>query len=344
MCKPQVSRQPFHNNYQDTGSLKNAASFPIGASINVRLLRSDSLYRKTILENFNSVTAENAMKWEATEPIQDNYNMSDADDLVNFALKNNLRIHGHNLAWYQGNPQWLENFKGERSDWQQLLRRHIQTIMNRYKGKINSWDVINEAFDGDGKYRINNIWGKHLGNEYIVEAFRIAHETDPKALLFYNDYGMEESSSKSDAILKLIDQLKRSKIPINGVGLQMHINIHTPDQAISSTIKKFAATGLLIHISELDIRINEKENKLLSLNKSLDDQQAEKYHFLVSAYKTLVPYKQQFGITTWDVGDKDSWIRRLYCTNDWPLLFDDNYSKKQSYFSFLHALKSDQPL
>ena len=341
MCKPGTTPPaPIKIIINDSNSLKSVSSFPIGASVNVRLLKTDSLYRSTLSSQFNSMTPENALKWEAIHPELGKFDFTNADLLVNFALVNNIRFHGHNLVWYQSNPKWLENFSGNNENWDTLLKNHIQTVVSRYKGKIASWDVVNEAFDEKGNIRKNDIWAKNMGIDYIAKAFLYAHEADPNAVLFYNDYGQEQSEAKTESILNMVKDLKKRNIPIGGLGIQMHIKLNTSENKIKEILKQFAQTGLKIHISELDIAVNTKNDSTMEFTSDLKNQLAAKYKFIVEAYKFAVPPSLRYGITTWDIGDKDSWLRKYYNKNDWPLLFDDEYKKKDCYYAFLQALKN----
>jgi endo-1,4-beta-xylanase len=184
-----------------------------------------------------------------------------------------------------------------------------------------------------------SIWARKLGHNYVARAFQYAHEADPKALLFYNDYGHENSPAKLDAILNLVDDFKRQGIPIHGLGLQMHLSLSTPDSAIETALRRCTATGLLIHISELDIAVsNWKKNASLQYTDSLQKRQAEKFRFVAEAYRKIVPEKQRYGITFWNVGDGDSWLRSFIQSNEWPLLFDESYERKPAYDEFKRGL------
>ncbi|CAN5145381.1 endo-1,4-beta-xylanase [soil metagenome] len=334
----------------DTTSLKNVAPFKVGAAIDVGLLQNNSLYRNTLLLQENSITTENTLKWPAVHPAENTFDFTGGDYIADFCAANNKRMHGHCLVWYQSNPDWLKNFSGDSLAWEQLFKTHIQTVVTHYKGKATSWDVLNEAFhDEDASLRVNDvnttdnfddgcIWARHLGRDYIARAFIYAHEADPDALLFYNDYGQEWSERKTDSIIALVNDFKTRNIPINGLGIQMHTSINAATDGITKAFQKLAATGLLIHISELDIAVNPSGNASITFSAALAQQQADRYAFIVREYKLRVPDAQQYGITTWNLGDKDSWIRSYYNRKDWPLLFDDGYARKPAFYSFRNAL------
>ncbi len=339
----------FYKKQGNEETLQSVSPFPVGAAIDPGLLQNNAAYRHIVETEFNSITPENVLKWAGVHPAENRFDFTKGDILADFALKNHKRFHGHNLCWYQYNSAWVRNFNGDSAAWENLLKTHIETVASHYKGKATSWDAVNEAFHDDGTLRVEDtnpadnkddgcIWARHIGKDYIAKAFIYAHEADPNALLFYNDYDQEIHPAKLQAIINMVNDFKKRGIPINGIGIQMHITINTPNEGISDAIKQLAATGLQIHIAELDIRVNTNKDTALTYTQALQDAQAAKYSFVVQQYKKLVPAKQQYGITTWNVGDADSWLRHFYTKNDWPLLFDDSYNKKQVYHSFLKAL------
>jgi len=329
-------------------TLQSVAPFKVGCAINPNLLAKNPSYQSVVTEEFNSITSENVLKFGAVHPQKEVYDFAKGDFLVAYAQMHHKRIHGHCLAWHQSVPKWLSEFEGDSAAWENLLRTHIRTVLTHYKGKMESWDVVNEAFFDNGTYRQDSVnaphrhitfWRNHLGEDYIARAFEYAHEADPNALLFYNDYGQESNPAKLKAILAMVTDFKRRGIPIHGLGLQMHIGINTKDSGIAEAIKQMAATGLLVHISELDIKVNQKKDTAIIYTDSLKALQCRKFAFVVEQYKKLVPKKQQYGITFWNVGDGDSWIVKWEKIKDWPLLFDVNYRKKACYGYFYDALK-----
>ena len=334
----------------DTTTLKNVSPFKIGAAIDVSLLKNNTAYRNILLQQHSSITTENTLKWPAVHPQQDAFDFSGGDYIASFCAANDKRLHGHCLIWYQSNPGWLNNFVGDSAAWEQVFKTHIQTVAGHYKNIVTGWDVVNEAFhDQDGSLRVQDvtagdnfddgcIWARRLGREYIARAFQYAHEADPAALLFYNDYGQEWSERKTDSIIAMAKSFISNSVPIHGLGIQMHTDINASADGITRAIKSLAATGLMIHISELDVRVNPSNNPAVLFSADLAKKQADRFSFIVQQYKLWVPKAQQYGITTWNVGDKDSWIRSYLKRNDWPLLFDDNYARKPAYTSFRSSL------
>lgn len=318
-------------------TLQKNMPFPMGAAVSISLLKNNANYRNLVIKEFNSLTAENAMKFAAVHPSKNTYNWTDADYLLQFARTYGKRIHGHTLIWDKYNPDWLNNFVGSTADWENLLKTHIQAVVGHFKGKVSSWDVLNEAIDDEGNIR-NTIWVQKLGVDYIGRAFQYAHEADPNALLFYNDYGYEYSPARREAILNLVVSLKNKGIPIDGIGIQMHTNVTETDENFATAIRTAAATGFKIHISEIDIALNPDNNQSMTYTAALADQQAAKYKAIVKAYNAI-PKVQQYGITQWNVSDADSWIPSTYHRKDWPLPFDSNYQRKPAYQGILDGAK-----
>jgi endo-1,4-beta-xylanase len=334
----------------DAETFQSVAPFRVGASVSVRHLRDNAPYRAVLMREHNSITAENAMKMTGLRPTAGAYNFADADLIADFAVSQGKRLHGHTLVWHwSGRMAWLRDFQGDSLAWENLYKDYIQTVVRHYRGRVASWDVVNEAFFDDGTLRVANrstteedgsIWARKLGPDYVARAFRYAREADPDVLLFYNDYGQENHPAKLRAILNLVADFKRRGVPIDGLGLQMHLSLTTNNDGIADAIRQTAATGLLVHLSELDIAVSSwKKDPKLTYTEALQQAQAEKYRFVAQQYKRLVPQAQQFGITFWNVGDADSWLRSFIQPNEWPLPFDDAYQKKRAYDGFLQGVK-----
>jgi endo-1,4-beta-xylanase len=330
-------------------TLRNSSPFLIGSAIENEPLKNNNIYAKIVADEFSSITPESAMKFDRIQYDEGRFDFSSGDAIVDFALLHNQRVHGHTLVWQHALPYWVKNFKGDSAAWEGIFKKHIQTVVSHFKGKVASWDVANEAIDDNTGELVNgdkygpgsgSVWRQHLGADYIVRAFKYAHEADPNALLFYNDYANDSggwSDKKLNTILAIIKSVKAAGGTISGVGIQMHINTGTANEKISTAIKQLAATGLLVHVSELDVSVNPL-NKLdflfLDLHKQ---QQADKYHFVASTYKSTVPKAQQFGITTWEFSDAYN-EAALSGKKDYRLLFDHSYVKKPSYYSFFNGV------
>lgn len=318
--------------------------FPIGVAVSTRSLQGKE--SELILSQFNSLTPENAMKMGPIHPEENRYFWRDADSIVNFAQAHHLKVRGHNLCWHEQTPNWLfKDAEGKEVTKEVLLKRlhdHITTVVNRYKGKIYAWDVVNEAIsDNPQEFLRNSTWYKICGEDFIFKAFEYAHEADPKAVLFYNDYNTERPE-KRERIYKLLKKLVDAKIPINAVGLQAHWSLEEPSQQeLIETIKRFSSLGLKVQITELDISVYpwEKDRRSLRPGESTvftpeaEQKQLNKY---AEVFKIFRDYKSVIsGVTFWNVSDKYSWLDTYPVAGrkNYPLLFDQNDQPKKAYWS-----------
>ena len=310
------------------------APYPIGAALNVNTLKNNQKYRETVIREMNSITAENAMKMNLLSAGRGQYNWTDADYLVNFAESNNMRVHGHTLIWYKHTPAWVESFTGTTEDWKALMKEYIQDVVGHYKGRVASWDVVNDIYDETTQELRSCVWLTNIGPEYIELAFRYAHEADPDALLFYNEFGNEWSHAQRSFTKHLADSLSSKGVPIHGIGIQMHTNINRSSNDLRYAIIAAAQTKLKVHVSELDIAVNPDKKPDLVFTDDLALKQKEKYR-VVSEAMLDIPQSQQYGITFWGVADPTSW---LISGPDWVLPFDANYEKKPAYSGLLQGL------
>jgi len=302
----------------------------IGTAVSVTPLRSEALYAETLSCEFNILTAESAMKFESIHPAQNLYMFDDADTIVSFAEAHNMKVRGHTLVWHEQLPWWITSGNFSHEEWINILHDHITTVVSRYRGRIYAWDVVNEAVDGDGSLR-DTVWLRNIGPEYIELAFRWAHEADPDALLFYNDYGGEGMNQKSNAIYDLVKNLTDEGVPINGVGLQMHVSLeNSPDpQEVAENMARLSALGLDIHITELDVRIATPvtEDKLAA--------QAQVYRELLEVCLNASNCK---AFVMWGFTDRYSWVPSQFRGYDSALIFDSSYHAKPAYFALWRCL------
>ncbi|GAB3976793.1 hypothetical protein GCM10028806_36990 [Spirosoma terrae] len=322
-------------------SLKAAASFPVGAAPGSWLEKKTAKGYQVFVDNFNAKTVHAYMNRQVSPG---NFNFSEMDYWVKWAETHAIRLHGHCLVYQGAAPDWILNFKGPNNEFEQVVKTHIQTMVGRYKGKIKSWDVVNELINDKDGTMFMRVFRKRYNSdasyiEFLKRCFQWAHEADPNALLFYNDYNFEIAPAKVEGVIRLVNEFKRTGTPIHGIGTQMHMKVNTPDAGIRSSLQRLASTGLLIHISELDIQINLDENPNLIFTNQLLDAQAAKFRTVAQAYKELVPRQQQYGITVWDLGDADSWIVNSKKEHDAPCLFNTSYNKKPAYYGFLQGLR-----
>ncbi|MHA1968788.1 MAG: endo-1,4-beta-xylanase, partial [Candidatus Hodarchaeales archaeon] len=271
-------------NYTDSlnQTFRSVSTLPVGVAVNTYLLRNNQQYRNIVAHHFSSLTPENVMKMANLVPLEGTYDWSEADLLVDFSEQMDTLVHGHTLVWHNQLPSWVDVFSGSSEDWTILLKNHIQTVIGRYKGRVQSWDVVNEAVLNDGSGYRNTIWFEKLGSDYIANAFRWAHEADPDAKLFYNDYGLSANSPKLDFVVSMITSLIAEGVPIHGIGFQMHITNEWPSlNQIQGAIDKIEEIDLELKITELDISMNSLKAHS-SLTSVLAQEQKERYFNIVS--------------------------------------------------------------
>lgn len=311
--------------------------FNIGAAVNLRTIESQ---QDLLANHFNSITAENDMKFIEIQPAQGQFTFEKADQLAAFAKKNGMKMRGHTLVWHNQTPDWVFlDDNGDKVDRETLLQRmkdHINTVMKRYKGTIFCWDVVNEAVTDEGPelYRPTK-WLEIIGEDYIEKAFEFAHEADPDALLFYNDYN-ESNPQKREKIYKLVKSLVDKGVPIHGVGLQAHWNLVNPSlEDIRTAIDRYASLGLKLHLTELDVSVFNHEDKRTDLSEPTPEMlelQAERY---LQVFHLLREYRASItSVTFWGAADDYSWLRDFPVKGrkNWPFLFDENHQPKDSFW------------
>jgi len=334
-----------------------AEHFLIGGAYNRDLVSDKDPNAAAIaIKHFNTATSENDMKWLLIHPQPDRYNWEPADRFVDFAEKNNMVPIGHCLIWHAQIPRWtFRDESGELLTRDALLTRmkdHITAVVGRYKGRVKGWDVVNEALRDDGTLR-NSRWLRIIGEDseekqydFIAKAFEYAHQADPDAELYYNDYSLDTKREKCDGAVAIVKYLKSKGIRIDGVGVQMHSGFDYPDkESLEYCIKSLAATGVKVMITELDIRTRTRGYRGADIsrinrratddpNATADQTQerlAQKYAELFSIF---VKHKKDITrVTFWGVYDRTSWIGGS------PLLFDRNYQPKQAFDAVVKTAK-----
>ncbi|MDO9581108.1 MAG: endo-1,4-beta-xylanase [Bacteroidales bacterium] len=311
--------------------------FPIGVAVSPTSLTGSQ--SALILKHFGSLTAENVMKVGPIHPEENRYYWDNADKIVNYAKENGMLMRGHTLCWHKQTPAWMfKDANGNSVTKEVLLARlkdHITQVVTRYKGKVYAWDVVNEAIDdNDSIFLSETEWYRICGEEYIAKAFQWAHEADPDAQLFYNDFNTE-FPCKRDRVYRLLKQLLDAGVPVHGVGLQGHWNINNPtEKDLRDAIEMFSSLGLKIQITELDVSIYSSDEKDPSdnvLTEEREQKQIEKYKMV---FKVFRDYKNVIsGITFWNVSDKSSWLNNypVRGRKNYPLLFDRNLQPKKAY-------------
>lgn len=302
----------------------------IGAAIQSGYL-NQPLYARTLARHFDYVTAEYEMKWQPVERSPGILSFGGADAIVAYAEQNRMRVKGHTLLWHEALPDWVKALPP--GELQATVEDHIRTVVGRYRGRIAVWDVVNEAVAADGSGLRDTLFLQKLGAGYLELAFRVAHEADPDALLTYNDYGAEGLGRKSDQVYALVHRLKERGVPISGVGLQMHVAAQNrpPSADIATNMRRLAELGLLVNISEMDVRIKDVAGDQAS---RLAVQRRE-YQDIVAL---CVAEPACHAVTFWGFTDLYSWIDTFFGPDD-PLLFDEAYAAKPAFFGVQDALR-----
>lgn len=321
---------------------KYADYFMVGAALNRRNVENPQ-QGALICKEFNSITAENTMKPISVQPKEGVWNWGGADSIANFAREHGLKLRGHNLLWHTQIGDWMfYDKKGKLVKKDVLLKRlktHIDSVVTRYKDVVYCWDVTNECIS-DSKMPWGNplresLWYKICGDDsFIRAAFQYAHEADPNALLFYNDYN-ECDPVKSRRIYEMVKGMIEDGVPIHGIGMQGHYNIYGPtEEEINAALDLYGSIVDHIHVTELDVRVNDEMGGQLRFNRNegakiTDDQRLLQEAQYAAIFRALRNHADKVDcVTFWNVGDRDSWLG----PNNYPLLFDRDYKRKNAYY------------
>jgi len=288
---------------------------------------SEAQYVSTLDTQFSGLTPENEMKWDATEPSRGSFSFGAADAIVSHAQSHSMTIRGHTLVWHNQLPGWVSTISSG-SDLLVAMKNHIAGVVGHFKGKITYWDVVNEAFNGDGS-RQSSIFQQEIGNAFIEDAFIAARAADPKAKLCYNDFSIEGVNTKSTAVFNMVKDFKARGIPINCVGFQSHLIVGQVPASFQTNLQRFAMLGIDVNITELDVRMPTPASAANL------QQQGSDYAKVV---KACLAVSRCTSITTWGVTDKFSWVPSTFSGQGAALLFDNNYSPKPAFNAVITAL------
>lgn len=334
--------------------------FRIGAALNAgQVIGRNPRAAELVAEQFNSISPENVMKWGPIHPQPDRYNFGPADTYVDFGTERGMFVVGHTLVWHSQTPSWVfEDADGNpltREALIERMREHIHTVVGRYRGRVHGWDVVNEAVEEDGSLR-QTPWLEIIGDDYLELAFRFAHEADPEAELYYNDFNAWKPS-KRDGIVRLVRELQARGAPIHAIGMQGHYGIDYPiTEVIEAAILAYSGLGLRVDVTEMDVDILPNPTGRQGSDIIWRIGPAEGYdpfadglpiaedHRLAKRYAELfalfLKHRDRIGrVTFWGVGDGDSWF------NNWPipgrtahpLLFDREYRPKTAFEVVVNA-------
>jgi endo-1,4-beta-xylanase len=339
-----------------------ADDFLIGTAVNTQqILGSDKEAKPFILNQFNAITPENAMKWERIHPIPGTYDFALADSIVSFAIANGLFITGHTLVWHSQTPDWVfQDSLGNPLTREALLERmkdHIFTVMMHYKGRVQSWDVVNEAIGDDGQIRRSK-WHEIIGEDFIEKAFEFAHEADPDAELYYNDYNNEEPLKRA-GVINIVRNLREKGLRVDGVGIQGHWHLDSPDfKIVDESISEYASLGVKVMITEMEINVVPTPSWLYGADISKMAEYKDSLNPYVSGLPDSVQtmltnrYAKLFGVllkhkgivsrvTFWGLHDGYSWKNNwpIPGRTNYPLLFDRNYQPKPAYYAVIEEAR-----
>lgn len=321
--------------------------FPIGSAANCTQLKT---HKELITKHFNSITPENELKFIETQPEEGRYILDPADSFVKFADENNMKLRGHTLVWHTQTPDWVFEDKYRKCASRELvlerMEAHIKNIVSRYKNKIYCWDVVNEALDDDNDIFLRPTkWLSLVGEDYIDKAFQFAHEADPNAQLFYNDYN-EAFYPKRDKIYSLIKGMVERGVPIHGIGIQGHFNIYVPPvDDIRRSIEKLAELGLKIQITEMDISVFRHEDHRIDIKNPTSEMLKRQTELYEKTFNIFREYREVIsGVTLWGIADDYTWLDGFPVEGrkNWPLLFDENHLPKMAFNALTYFSKCGQ--
>jgi endo-1,4-beta-xylanase len=322
----------------------------IGTAVNPAGLASQK-YRKLIANEFSSVTAENEMKWETLEPVRGQYNWGPADELVTFAEENGQLVRGHVLLWQNQLPGWLTagvaDGSIDKDELREILKQHVYDVVTHFKGRIWQWDVVNEAFTDDWEtgdfpsgVHPGRFWVANLGEEILADVFRWAHDADPDALLFYNDYAIEHYGQKSNALYAWVQEQLAAGVPIDGIGFQTHLSTEYgfpggEPGGFAGNMQRFADLGLNVAITEVDVRTDVQPGTNTPLTPALQAQQEDYWRKTMEA---CLQVQECISYTVWGVSDDQSWVPSTFPGKGAALLWNEKLKRKPQYFDVKEVL------
>jgi endo-1,4-beta-xylanase len=338
--------------------------FMIGTAMNTDQITGVDMQSINLIKNFNSIVAENCMKSEITQPVEGEFDFSIADQFVQFGEKHNMYIIGHTLIWHSQAPKWFFVDENGNPATREVLisrmKKHITTVVKRYKGRVNGWDVVNEAINDDGTWRESPFY-KIIGKDFVKLAFQFAHEADPNAELYYNDYSMAHEA-KRNGVIAMVKNLQAQGIKVDGIGMQGHLTFDFPTvDAFEKSLVAFAETGVKVMITELDLsalpspwanvgaNISDAVAYEATMNPFVDGIPVDAYakweaHYM-DFFKLFVKHSDKISrVTLWGVNDTQSWKNDFPVRGrtDYPLLFDRNYEAKPIVQTITNMLKAQK--
>jgi endo-1,4-beta-xylanase len=330
-------------------SLAEEAGIEFGVAVNTDLLANNGKYRHIVNTQYSSVTAENVMKWEALNPAPGVYDWAAAEELIANAEANGQVVRGHTLVWHNQLPTWLTTGDYSAEELRAILENHVRTVAGHFAGRIQQWDVVNEIFNDDaaGSFR-ETIWYQAYedlglpGEQYVADVFRWAHQADPQALLFYNDYNLEFTGPKSNAAYAFVQKLLAAGVPIHGVGFQGHLDTQYGFPDLQNNLQRFAELGLQVALTEVDVRtfVTKKPNGTYTNTPADPAEGAEQVDYWVRTLEACLAVEACKSYTVWGVSDANSWIPGWFTGQGAGLLFDMHSNPKPQYEALREVLRA----
>ncbi|MBE2999228.1 endo-1,4-beta-xylanase [Nocardiopsis sp. HNM0947] len=298
----------------------------------------DEEYTDVLAREFASLTPENRMKWSEIHPAEGSYDFDAADRIVEFAEANGQEVRGHALLWHDQNPDWLEEGDHTEGELREILRDHVTTVVGRYEGRVHQWDVGNELIGDDNELRTEeNFWLRELGPEIIGDVFRWAHEADPAAELFLNDYNVEDVNDKSDAYLALVEDLLADGVPVHGFSAQAHLSTAAGyPGSLEENLDRFGDLGLRTALSEVDVRVETPHEGA----GATEEQLAEQSDFYTRALQACLDAESCTSFTVWSFTDRYSWIPIAFPGEGAGSIMDDDLNPKPAYDALRETLQA----
>ena len=310
--------------------LASRSGIRVGSAVSYTALSTDAAYTQILGQQFSAITPENEMKWASVEAQRGVYTFGPADAEVQFAQQHHQFVRGHNLVWHSQLPNWLTGGTFTNAQLADLLKQHIFTEAEHFRGEIWQWDVVNEPFNDDGTLR-STMWLNALGPDYIADALRWTHEADPQAKLFLNDYTIEGIGPKSNAMYALVKRLQEQQVPIDGIGFETHLDLqYDLPSMIKENLQRFAALGLEVAITEMDVRM---------MLPATPDRLAAQASVYTQLMQGCIAVPQCVDFTVWEFTDKYSWIPGYFTGEGAADLYDDNLAPKPAYAALIQALE-----
>ena len=319
---PATGRRPLRELAEDHPLL-------VGSAVDTTVLAADAAYRSVLAREFSSLTPENVMKWQLVEPRRGQLDFGAAERLVQFARRNGQLVRGHTLVWHNQLPSWLSQGSFSSAELADLLHQHIQQEASHFRGQIYAWDVVNEPFNDDGSWR-NSIWFQAMGPEYVAQALSWAHEADPQARLYINDYNLEPIGPKSDAMYTLVQDLIARGVPVDGVGFQGHLSIQFGfPSSLDQNLERFTQLGVDVAITEADVRMQLPADS---------DKLAKQADYFAQMLQACLAVPQCVSYTVWGFTDAHSWVPTTFNGQGAATPFDEQLQPKPAYFALSDLL------